>query len=145
MERKAMKYEEIGEEFSESQSFKSVNVPEGSVGDSGSDDLVLRLRKRAEIRRGIPRPEPDRISNVLEEAANRIETLQKQIDKFRSGGDINCNWRLVPAEPTQYMAISGASVLSEHIGVKITPQQMREAWFSMLVSVPTSFIPSENA
>lgn len=36
------------------------------------DEIVSRLRKRADIRRGIPRSEPDRIADILEEAANRI-------------------------------------------------------------------------
>jgi hypothetical protein len=49
------------------------------------DDLVYRLRKRAEIRRQIPtrksvlNNEPDRIADLLEESANRIEELEKQI------------------------------------------------------------------
>jgi hypothetical protein len=44
-----------------------------------NDDLVYRLRKRAEIRRQIPtrksvqEGEPDRIADLLEEAADRIE------------------------------------------------------------------------
>lgn len=37
-----------------------------------TQDIVYRLEKRAEIRRGIPRGEPDRISDLLEEAANFI-------------------------------------------------------------------------
>jgi hypothetical protein len=41
--------------------------------------LVERLRKRAEIRRSIPRGEPDRISDILEEAANEIERLERDI------------------------------------------------------------------
>ena len=36
-------------------------------------DLITRLRTRAAIRRKIPRGEPDRISDILEEAANRLE------------------------------------------------------------------------
>lgn len=46
-----------------------------------NDDLVYRLRKRAEIRRQIPtrksvqEGQPDRIADLLEEAANRIEEL----------------------------------------------------------------------
>ena len=46
--------------------------------------LVYRLRKRAEIRRQIPgrksveQGEPDRIADLLEEAAVEIERLQKQ-------------------------------------------------------------------
>jgi len=45
------------------------------------DDLVYRLRKRAEIRRQIPtrksvqEGKPDRIADLLEEAANKIEWL----------------------------------------------------------------------
>ena len=45
--------------------------------------LVYRLRKRAEIRRNISdrksvqENKPDRIADLLEEAANEIERLQK--------------------------------------------------------------------
>jgi hypothetical protein len=45
-------------------------------------DLVYRLRKRAEIRRQIPGRKsveegaPDRIADILEEAANEIERLR---------------------------------------------------------------------
>jgi hypothetical protein len=48
-------------------------------------DLVYRLRKRAEIRRQIPSRKSvqegarDRIADLLEEAANEIETLRKEI------------------------------------------------------------------
>ena len=46
------------------------------------EDLVYRLRKRAEIRRQIPTRksvqdnQPDRLSDLLEEAANEIERLK---------------------------------------------------------------------
>jgi hypothetical protein len=46
------------------------------------NDLVYRLRKRAEIRRQIPtrksvqENQPDRIADLLEEAANEIERLK---------------------------------------------------------------------
>lgn len=46
--------------------------------------LVFRLRKRAEIRRQIPgrlsvqEGKPDRIAALLEEAADRIEELEKE-------------------------------------------------------------------
>lgn len=46
-----------------------------------TDDLVYRLRKRAEIRRQIStrksvvEGKPDRIADLLEEAANEIERL----------------------------------------------------------------------
>jgi len=49
-----------------------------------NDDLVYRLRKRAEIRRQIPtrksvqEGEPDRIADLLEEAADRIEELMSK-------------------------------------------------------------------
>jgi hypothetical protein len=42
-------------------------------GQVATKDLIFRLRKRAEIRRSIPRGEPDRISDLLEEAANALE------------------------------------------------------------------------
>lgn len=49
------------------------------------NDLVYRLRKRAEIRRQIPHRksvqegQPDRIADLLEEAANCIERLAKEL------------------------------------------------------------------
>jgi hypothetical protein len=49
-------------------------------------DLVYRLRKRAEIRRQIPgrrsveEGTPDRIADILEEAANEIEKLRNDIE-----------------------------------------------------------------
>lgn len=51
------------------------------------NDLVYRLKKRAEIRRQIPtrkseqEGEPDRISDLLEEAAREIEDMRIFIDK----------------------------------------------------------------
>ena len=51
------------------------------------NDLVDRLRKRAEIRRQIPsrksvqNNEPDRIADLLEEAAQAIEQLRKAQDR----------------------------------------------------------------
>ncbi len=47
------------------------------------ESLVFRLRKRAEIRRqiktrkSVQEGQPDRIADLLEEAANRIEELEK--------------------------------------------------------------------
>lgn len=47
-----------------------------------NEDLVYRLRKRAEIRRGITtrksvlENQPDRIADLLEEAADALEELQ---------------------------------------------------------------------
>lgn len=57
------------------------------------EDLVFRLKERARIRRQIPtrksvqNNEPDRISDLLEEAANRIEELDSIIDSL----DIHCS------------------------------------------------------
>lgn len=48
------------------------------------NDLVYRLRKRAEIRRQIPNRksvqegQPDRIADLLEEAADTIEKLNNE-------------------------------------------------------------------
>jgi hypothetical protein len=48
-------------------------------------DIIYRLRKRAEIRRQIPGRKsveegtPDRIADILEEAANEIEELRREI------------------------------------------------------------------
>lgn len=49
-------------------------------------DLIYRLRKRAEIRRQIPsrksvQGEPDRLADLLEEAANVIEHQDRFINK----------------------------------------------------------------
>lgn len=51
------------------------------------EDLVDRLRKRAEIRRQIPtrksvqEGKPDRIADLLDEAANEISNLRSQLNK----------------------------------------------------------------
>lgn len=47
------------------------------------DDLIQRLLRRAQIRRSIPRGEPDRIADLLEEAAARIENLQRELDYWK--------------------------------------------------------------
>lgn len=43
---------------------------------SDTEDIVVRLRTRAAIRREIKRSEPDRIAQLCEDAANEIETLR---------------------------------------------------------------------
>lgn len=56
--------------------------PNGDSMNNNEEDLVYRLRKRAEIRRQIPTRKsvqenaPDRIADLLEEAANEIEKLR---------------------------------------------------------------------
>lgn len=50
--------------------------------------LVFRLRKRAEIRRQIPgrlavvEGKPDKIANLLDEAAEKIEGLESQVSNL---------------------------------------------------------------
>lgn len=50
-----------------------------------SEDIVVRLRKRAEIRRQIPsrksaqEGQPDRIADLLEEAAEEIQKLRTEV------------------------------------------------------------------
>jgi hypothetical protein len=50
------------------------------------EDIVYRLRKRAEIRRQIPtrksveEGKPDRIADLLDEAADAIETLRSTLE-----------------------------------------------------------------
>ena len=54
-----------------------------NVSQVSQESLVERLRKRAEIRRqistrkSVQNGEPDRIANLLDEAADRIEELEK--------------------------------------------------------------------
>ena len=53
-------------------------------------DLTERLRKRASIRRSIPRAkdgQSDRISDILEEAADRIDYLEEEVRQVRSQAD----------------------------------------------------------
>ena len=53
------------------------------------ESLIYRLRKRAEIRRNIPHRKsvqegkPDRIADLLDEAANEIEELQEAIYNYQ--------------------------------------------------------------
>jgi hypothetical protein len=53
-----------------------------------NDDIVYRLMKRAEIRRQIPdrrsviEGKPDRIADLLEEAALEITTLRDRLNDF---------------------------------------------------------------
>lgn len=52
-------------------------------------DLVYRLRKRSEIRRQIPNRKsvqegkPDRLADLLDEAANEIESLFETLQDYR--------------------------------------------------------------
>ena len=60
-------------------------------------DLIYRLRKRAEIRRQIPsrksvqNNEPDRIADLLEEAANEIQVMQEYIKCVKWFTEESCN------------------------------------------------------
>ncbi len=61
--------------------------------------LVFRLRKRAEIRRQIPGRKSveegtrDRIADLLEEAADEIESLKKQVIALRTVLDVERNMK----------------------------------------------------
>jgi len=56
-------------------------------------DLIYRLRKRAEIRRSIPtrksvqENKPDRIADLLFEAANEIQYLREQLEEWNEEQD----------------------------------------------------------
>ena len=77
-----------------SNNLKETNMNDLKFTTAGSymeDDLVYRLRKRAEIRRqianrkSVQEGKPDRISDLLEEAANEIERL----NNIKAGIDRN--------------------------------------------------------
>lgn len=48
------------------------------------EELVKAMLERARIRRSIPRSEPDRIADQLEQAAKRIEELTRERDEFEA-------------------------------------------------------------
>ena len=57
------------------------------------ETLIYRLRKRAEIRRqiatrkSVQEGKPDRIADLLEEAANRLEQLEAEQQAWEKFGD----------------------------------------------------------
>jgi hypothetical protein len=57
------------------------------------NDLVFRLKERARIRRqistrkSVQEGKPDRISDLLEEAAERIEFLEELIKRYENDDD----------------------------------------------------------
>lgn len=61
--------------------------------------LVFRLRKRAEIRRqiatrkSVQEGKPDRLSDLLEEAANELESLGKQVTALKVVLDVERNMK----------------------------------------------------
>lgn len=63
------------------------------------NDLRYRLRKRAEIRRQIPsrksvqEGKPDRIADLLEEAANEIDSLRQQVAVLKVVLDVERNMK----------------------------------------------------
>jgi hypothetical protein len=64
-----------------------------------TQSLMYRLRKRAEIRRQIPgrlavvEGKPDKIADLLDEAANEIESLRKQIMALSVTLDVERNMK----------------------------------------------------
>ena len=61
--------------------------------------LVFRLRKRAEIRRqissrkSVQEGRPDRLSDLLEEAADELESLRKQVTALKVVLDVERNMK----------------------------------------------------
>lgn len=61
--------------------------------------LVYRLRKRAEIRRqiadrkSVQEGKPDRIADLLEEAANEVESLKRQVVALKLLLDVERNMK----------------------------------------------------
>ena len=70
-------------------------IPDRSLTDE--NDLVFRLRKRAEIRRQIPGRKsveegtPDRIADLLEEAADELARQRRQAEHFQNEWSEVCN------------------------------------------------------
>lgn len=62
---------------------------------STTEDLVYRLRKRAEIRRQIPTRrsvqdgDPDRLADLLDEAAAEIERLRRYAEHLKYGDPLD--------------------------------------------------------
>jgi hypothetical protein len=60
-------------------------------------DLIFRLRKRAEIRRqiatrkSVQEGKPDRMADLLDEAADEIESLRLSLRDATDELDINCS------------------------------------------------------
>lgn len=76
--------------------------------ETKSEDLVFRLRKRAEIRRqiqtrkSVQEGKPDRIAELLDEAAKRIEDLEDQATSaaYRHRDDMD-RARMYDSDPTR--------------------------------------------
>lgn len=62
--------------------------------DRLNDDLIYRLRTRADIRRQIPsrksvqNGEPDRIASLLDEAADAIDRLEMVLNAYEKNGQL---------------------------------------------------------
>ena len=63
------------------------------------NDLIYRLRKRAEIRRQIPsrksvqEGKPDRMADLLDEAAGEVESLRRQVAVLKVVLDVERNMK----------------------------------------------------
>jgi hypothetical protein len=66
----------------------AIHCPYIPKGLEENQDLVYRLKRRAEIRRqissrkSVQEGKPDRIADLLEEAATEIESLQRQVESL---------------------------------------------------------------
>lgn len=61
-----------------------------------TQDLIFRLKKRAEIRRQIPNRksvqegQPDRLADLLDEAADELEKLLDKLNDYQDWDCENC-------------------------------------------------------
>lgn len=87
--------EKIFDSYQEAKGFAKMEGDHVLEYDIKKEDLVTRLRKRAEIRRQIPsrksvqNGERDRLADLLDEAADEIQSLNGALDEYEwaSRGD----------------------------------------------------------
>ena len=90
------------------------------------DDVVYRLRKRAEIRRMIPsrksvqENKPDRIADLLVEAANEIEDLRNVIGKMD---------HIIDRQDGGYMDLTTKQELNEYLHALLGSHSLVNKWW----------------
>ena len=103
-------------------------------------DLVYRLRKRAEIRRqnterkSVQENRPDRISDLLEEAANEIERLKRDfnvaladnIDDFNAGDTAVIRTHGIPKQELEVLYNKNVNIVDATCPYVTKPQQICE-------------------
>jgi hypothetical protein len=92
-------------------------IPDRSLTDE--NDLVFRLRKRAEIRRQIPGRKSveegasDRIADILEEAADELARQRRQTEHFQNEWSEVCNENQVLINQIEKLAEENSKMLSQ--------------------------------